>query len=70
MRSLVICILHEMFITVIKLRMRWAELVACMGELSTTYGEFYSKKKKTEERRLLGRPRRRWKYIINTDVSL
>jgi hypothetical protein len=49
------------FIRQIKSRMRWARHVACVGEERKGY-------KGTEEKRPLGRPRRRWEDGIRTDL--
>jgi hypothetical protein len=46
-------------------RMRWAEPVAGMGEKKTVYRLLV---RKPEEKRLLGRPRRRWTDNIKMDL--
>jgi hypothetical protein len=43
-------------------RIRWAGRVACMGERRGVYRVLVGR---SEERRLLGRPRRGWKGILN-----
>jgi len=47
-------------VRVIKSRTRWAGHVACMGERRGVYRVLVGK---TEGKRSLGRPRRRWQYI-------
>jgi hypothetical protein len=47
-------------------RIRWAGHVACNGERRGVYGVLVEK---PEGKRLLGRPRRRWKYSIKTDLQ-
>jgi hypothetical protein len=46
-------------------RMRWAGYVARMGEERNVYGVLMGK---PEEKRLLGRPRRRWEDGIRMDL--
>jgi hypothetical protein len=50
---------------VIKLRMRWAEHVALMGEI----GAYRVLEGKPEGKRPLGRPRRRWDNNIKMDLQ-
>jgi len=45
-------------------RMRWTEHVACVWVMKNTYTILVGK---SEGKRLLGRPRRRWKYHIDVD---
>jgi hypothetical protein len=53
-------------VRVIKWRkMRWAGHVACMGERSGVYGVLVAK---SEGRRPLGRPTRRWEDSIKMDL--
>jgi hypothetical protein len=47
-------------------RMRWAEKVARVGEW---YGVYRVSVEKHEERRQLGRPRRRWEDNIKMDLQ-
>jgi hypothetical protein len=47
-------------------RMRWAGHVACMGERRGVYRVLVGK---TEGKRTLGRPRRRWKDYIKMDLQ-
>jgi hypothetical protein len=47
-------------------RMRWAEHVACMGEGRGVYRVLVGK---PEEKRPLGRPRRRWEDDIKMDLQ-
>ena len=47
-------------------RMRWAGHVARMGERRGTYRVLV---KNPEEKRPLGRPRRRWEYYIKMDIQ-
>jgi len=44
--------------------MRWAGHVACMGERKSVCGVLVGK---PEEKRLIGRPRRRWEDNIKMD---
>ena len=54
-------------IRVIKsIRMRWVGHVACMGERRGAYRNLLGK---TEEKRPLGRPRRRWEDNIKMDLQ-
>jgi hypothetical protein len=46
-------------------RMRWAGHVACMGEVRGTYNILVER---SEGRRPLGRPRRRWEDNIKMDL--
>jgi hypothetical protein len=46
-------------------RMRWAGHVACMGEGRSVYRAFVGR---LEGKRLLGRPRHRWKDNIKLDL--
>jgi len=52
-------------VRVIKSRTRWAGHVACMGERRGVYRVLVGK---TEGKRSLGRPRRRWQYNIKMDL--
>jgi hypothetical protein len=62
MRSCMVCTLHP----VIKARrMRWAGHVACMGEVRGAYSILVGR---SEGRRPLGRPRRRWEDNIKMDL--
>ena len=62
-----ICTPHPIFFRVIKSRiMRWAGHVACMGERIEVYRVLVGK---TEGKRPLGRPRRRWVDNINMDFQ-
>jgi len=47
-------------------RMRWAALLARMGKRRGVCRVLVGK---TEGKRPLGRPRRRWKYNIKTDIQ-
>ena len=51
---------------VVKSRMRWAGHLACMGERRGVYSVLIGK---PEGKRPLGRPRRRWKDNIKTDLQ-
>jgi hypothetical protein len=46
-------------------RMMWAGHVACMGEVRGAHNILVGR---PEERRPLGRPRRRWEYNIKMDL--
>jgi hypothetical protein len=46
--------------------MRWAGHVACMREERGIYGGLFGR---PEERRPLGRPRRRWEYDVKMDLG-
>jgi hypothetical protein len=59
--------LHQIIIRAIKLRIRWAGDVARRGDRTCPYRIFVGR---PEERRPLGRPRRRWKDNIKTDVQV
>ena len=62
-----ICTPHPIFFRMIKSRiMRWAGHVACMGERIEVYRVLVGK---TEGKRPLGRPRRRWVDNINMDFQ-
>jgi len=52
-------------VRMIKLRMRWAEHVARMGERRGVHKVLVGR---TEGKRPLGRPRRRWEDNIKTDL--
>jgi len=51
---------------VVKLRIRWAGHVARMGEKRSVFRVLVGK---PEEKRPLGRPRRRWEDNIKTDLQ-
>ena len=51
---------------VIKLRMRWARYIACMGERRGVYRVLVGK---PEGKRPLGRQRRRWEDDIKMDLQ-
>jgi hypothetical protein len=62
MMNFITCILHRIFVRVIKSRrMRWAGYVAHMGEGRGVYRDLVGR---PEGKRPLGRPRRRWEDNI------
>jgi len=61
-----ICTAHQILFGVIKSRrMIWAGNVACIGETRSVYRILVER---TDDQRLLGRPRRRWENNIKLDV--
>jgi len=57
---------HNIFRVIKSRRMRWAGYVACMGERRVLYRVLVGK---PEEKRPLGRPRRRWEDNIKLDLQ-
>jgi hypothetical protein len=66
MRNFAIYAAYHIYRVIKSRRMRWAGHVACMGDKRGAYRVLMGK---PEEKRPLGRPRRRWEDDIKMDIQ-